>query len=143
LRFPEKTKNKMKNLFTACLFLLTCVAMGQNTPVMPRSEFAIDLSESSLHLKPGESKTVKVSLNRSKSFATAEADFGFSSVLPQGITVTYEPGTESTSSRVATITAANTSAPGAYSVVLNATLRYKTKGAILKLQVGDEKVAAK
>jgi hypothetical protein len=133
----------MKNLFTAFLFLMATVAMGQTTSVAPRAEFTIDLSESSLHLKPGESKTVTVLLNRSKSFARANVDFGFSSVLPQGITVTFEPGTESINSRLATITAANTSAAGAYSVVLNATIRYKTKGAILKLQVGDEKVATK
>jgi uncharacterized membrane protein len=133
----------MKKLFTALLFLMTAVAMGQTTSVAPRVEFTIDLSESSLHLKPGESKTVTVLLNRSKSFATANADFGFSSVLPQGITVTYEPGIESINSRLVTITAANTAAAGAYSIVLNATLRYKTKGAILKLQVGDEKIATK
>ncbi len=130
----------MKNLFTLCLLLAMSTAMAQTTP---RSEFTITLSESNLVVKPGESKSLTVWISRSKSFAKGNANLGFSSRLPEGITVVYEPSAGNLESSTATITAAPGVASGTYSLVFNATVYNKTKGSVLRLEVSNGNVAAK
>ena len=133
----------MKTAFTLSILLVVTAAMAQNKTEMPRSEFVISLSENSITLKPGESKQVIVSIIRSKSFAKGKATLGTPSVLPQGITLVYEPAEGNFESSVATITTGSTSATGSYQLVLNGTINYKTKGTILKLTVNNENVAIK
>ncbi len=127
----------MKNLLTAIILCITLAAGAQT------KEFTIALSESSLSLRPGESKTVTVLISRSKSFSKGDADMGTASTLPQGIAITYSPASGNFESTIATITATPATAVGTYSIVLNSTIRYKTKGSILKLMVTNDNVAAK
>jgi len=131
----------MKTLILLITFL-SAVSSQAQTLVQPRSEFTVSLSESQLTLKSGESKAVVVSVARSKSFARAEAVWGVSSSLPKGITVQYEPAAGLGDSSVATIKAGPEAASGNYTLILNATLRYKTKGSVVKLIVGDSSMAA-
>ena len=133
----------MKTTFTFLLLFVMATAFAQTNTVLPRTEFVISLSETSLSLKPGETRQVMIEVLRSRSFAKAKATLGVSSVLPQGITVSFEPTEGDFQSGVATITAAPNALIGTYSLVLNGTINYKTKGAILKLAVANENVASK
>lgn len=72
----------------------------------PSTEFTLELSASTLDLKPGESKDVTVTINRSKSFSKADVMLGLSSGLPKGITIAYAPAEGLISSSTAKITAA-------------------------------------
>ena len=132
----------MKTLFTLSLLFVAALVMAQ-TKAVPRTEFTIDLSESSLVIKPGESKQVTVSIARSKYFAKEKAILGLQSSLPQGVTISYEPKEGNFETSVATISVAPDTAVGAYQIVLNAMISTKKKGAILKLLVGNDQVAVK
>ncbi len=132
----------MKNLFIIAALILALQAAAQ-TPVAPHSEFTVALSEETLQVSPGETKKITVVIARSRSFSKGEVTWGFSSALPSGITIAYIPSPETPDSEVATITVAPSVNVGAYSLLLNATLRYKTKGTILKLVVADPAMAGR
>ncbi|MEJ0054316.1 MAG: hypothetical protein WDN75_00890 [Bacteroidota bacterium] len=133
----------MKTAFTLSLFLAAVVAMAQSGMQIPQKEFTINLSESTLTLKPGESKQLTVSILRSKYYSKADAVLGFSNKLPEGITAQYEPSTGFFETSVVTVTASPTTAIGVYQLILNGTLNHKTKGNILRISVGTESVASK
>ena len=132
----------MKTLITLSFLFVTALTFGQ-TAERPRAEFTIDLSESAITIKPGETKQVTVAIARSKHYAKEKATLGFLSSLPQGITVTYEPKEGNLDSSVATIIAAPDAAAGAYQLVLSGMLSTKKRGTILKLTVGNEQLAGK
>jgi hypothetical protein len=133
----------MKTPLTLLFLFVAALTFGQTPTERPRTEFTIDLSESSLTLKPGETKQVTVLLNRSKYYAKEKATLGFLSSLPKGITVTYEPKEGNFDSSVATIVAAPDATVGAYQLVLSGMLSTKKKGTILKLTVSNEQLAGK
>ncbi|MBI3219344.1 MAG: putative Ig domain-containing protein [Bacteroidetes bacterium] len=127
----------MKTFITSLFLLASVVAFAQT------KDFAIDLSESSVSIKPGESKQVTVSIVRSKYFAKEKATLGLQSALPQGVTLTYEPKEGNFENSNALISVAPDATPGTYNIVLSATLNTKRKGSILKVTVGSDQVAAK
>ena len=135
--------NLMKTTFTLLLLFVMAFAMAQTKTNLPRTEFAIAISENSLNIKPGESKRIMVSVLRSKSFAKSKALMGFSNMLPEGITAYYEPTEGNFETTELTFTAGPTSMAGTYQIVLNSTLNHKTKGSILKLSVSNDNVASK
>lgn len=128
----------MKKTFLLLFVWAVCVvsASAQEKPA-PRSEFAIELSVSSLEIKTGESRDVTVHLNRSKSYSKSKGVLGLSSGLPEGITVSFEPATDVTTEGIAKIAVAKTAKPGSYMLILNGTLEHKTKGATLTLIVRE------
>lgn len=127
----------MKNsIFTLILALFATVVLAQEKPA-PQKEFTVELSASSLEIKPGQTKNVTVTLNRSKGFSKSKAVLGLSSGLPQGVTLTFEPAEGVITSTVATITVAETVKAGNYMIILNSTIQHKSKGATLKLVVVD------
>ncbi len=127
----------MKTIITS-LFLFVSVAAFSQT-----KDFTIDLSESSIAIKPGESKQVTVSIVRSKYFAKEKAVLGLQSALPQGVTLTYDPKEGNFDNSNALISIAADATPGTYNIVLSATLNTKRKGSILKVTIGSDQVAAK
>lgn len=126
----------MKTLLTLFFVSAISFAVAQSTLEAPRTEFNLALSESSLSLKPGTTKTVMLSIARSKSFSKQKAKLGVLSALPEGITVTYEPSSGLFDNTIATIAIAPEVPVGEYQIVLSAELATKKKGSILKLNVG-------
>jgi hypothetical protein len=133
----------MKTLFTFSLLFVAALAMAQTKVALPRTDFTVDLSESNLAIKPGESKQVTVSILRSKYFAKEKATLGFLSSLPKGLTVSYEPQEGIFETSIATIAVAPDATVGVYQIVLSAMLSTKKKGTILKLAVSNDQVAEK
>jgi hypothetical protein len=128
----------MKTISIIALVFVTFIASAQTRP-----EFSINLSESSIVLKPGESKQVSISIVRSKGFTKGDVSLSLSNALPVGITVTYEPAVGHFENSTATITASLTAATGAYQLVLNGTIQNKVKGTILKVAVSNDGIASK
>ena len=128
----------MKKTFLLLFVWAVCVvsASAQEKPA-PRSEFAVELSASSLEIKTGESRDVTVHLNRSKSYSKSKGVLGVSSGLPEGITVSFEPATNVTTESIAKIAVSKTAKPGSYTLILNGTMEHKTKGATLMLTVRE------
>jgi hypothetical protein len=144
LVFCKKIKNYfMKKILTLAFVFAFALASAQNTTELPRTEFTIDLSESSLLLKPGESKQVTVSIARSKSFKKEKAILGLQSSLPKGVTVSFEPKEGNFESSSATISVATDATVGMHQLIMSAELSRKKKGTILKITVGGEQITAK
>jgi hypothetical protein len=133
----------MKTALTIALFFVFALVSAQTKTELPRTEFTIDLSESSLMIKPGESKQVKVSITRSKYYSKEKAILGLQSSLPQGVTVSYEPKEGNFESSIATISIAPDAAVGVHQIVLSAMLSTKKKGTILRVTIGTDQIAAK
>jgi len=119
------------------------MVVAQTHTELPRTDFLVNLSESSLTLKPGESKQVTLSIVRLKYYAKEKAILGLMGQLPKGITVTYEPAEGNFDSSLATISVAADAVNGAYNIVLSSTLSTKKKGTILKVIVDSNEVASK
>jgi hypothetical protein len=133
----------MKTLFTLSFLFVAAMVVAQTKTELPRTDFVVNLSESSLTLKPGESKQVIVSIVRSKYYAKEKAILGLMGQLPKGITVTYEPAEGNFESSVATLSAAADVLPGTYNIVLSTMLSVKKKGEILKVTVAADQVSVK
>jgi hypothetical protein len=118
----------MKTTLTLSLFFILTFTMAQTKTDLPRTEFTVDLSESSLAIKPGESKQVTVMIARSKYYRKENAILGLQSSLPQGITVSYEPKEGNFETSQATISVAADAPIGTYQLVLSAMLSTKKKG---------------
>ena len=124
----------MKSLFT--LLLLGAAAFGYCQQVeIPAKEFALSLSDETVTLARGENKTVEVRILKSKGYQKAKMKMGVSSSLPSGVTLTFDPDKGEGDLSRATITALPEAQPGTYSVIVNATLNYKTKGSVLKIAI--------
>lgn len=133
----------MKILFTLSFLFVAAMVVAQTKTELPRTDFLVNLSESSLTLKPGESKQVTVSIVRSKYYAKEKAVLGLMGQLPKGITVTYEPAEGNFESSVATLSAAADALPGTYNVIISTMLSVKKKGEILRVTVASDQVAVK
>lgn len=133
----------MKTLFTLSFLFVAAMVVAQTKTELPRTDFVVNLSESSLTLKPSESKQVIVSIVRSKYYAKEKAILGLMGQLPKGITVTYEPTEGNFESSVATLSATTDVLPGTYNIVLSTMLSVKKKGEILKVTVAADQVAVK
>jgi len=128
----------MKTISIIAFAFVTFIASAQT-----RQEFSINLSESSIVLKPGESKQVGISIVRSKGFTKGDVSLSLSNALPAGITINYEPAVGRFETSTATITASSAAAIGAYQLILNGTIQNKVKGTILKVAVTNEGIASK
>jgi len=107
----------------------------------PRSEFAVELSAPTLEVAAGQTKDVTLSILASKSFAKSKAQLKLASGVPQGVSITFEPAEGVIEKSVITISVAPQTAPGNYTLILNTTIRQKSKGAMLRLTVTDSSKA--
>jgi uncharacterized membrane protein len=121
---------------TLSLLLATALSLVAQDKT-PRSEFAVELSAATLEVAAGQTKDITLSILASKSFARSKAQLKLASGVPQGVTVTFTPAEGIIEKSVVTITADPQTAPGNYTLILNTTIRQKSKGATLRLVVTD------
>jgi hypothetical protein len=124
----------MKSFIVVMLISASIVSYAQNVEI-PQKEFTLSLSDETVTLARGEFKTVDVRILKSKSYQKGKVKMGLSSSLPNGITLSFEPEKGDSDLSQAKITALPEAVPGTYSIIVNATINYKTKGSILKIAV--------
>jgi uncharacterized membrane protein len=124
----------MKPLFIVMLISATIVGYSQQVEI-PQKEFALSLSDETVTLARGENKKVDIRILKSKSYQKGKMKMGLSSSLPAGVTLSFDPEKGEGDLSQATITALPEAQPGTYSIIVNATINYKTKGSILKIAV--------
>jgi hypothetical protein len=127
----------MKKLLTVA-FLFAGISLFAQEQAVPRSEYAVSVSEKLVKIAPGETKQITVSILRSKGFSKSKAELGLSSTLPAGITLQYEPAVGLFDKSIATFHADANVPMGEYQVIIKSTVRNLTKGTIVKLVVGNE-----
>ena len=134
----NKNDKLMKNVIFTILLAVATTALFAQEKTTPKSEFTVELSATTITAKAGETKTVDITLNRSKSYAKSKAKLGLSSGLPNGVTVEFEPAEGVIESSVAKITLGSEVKAGTYTIILNGVIQNKTKGKTLKLVVNDD-----
>lgn len=130
----------MKTMYLLSFLLLAGLATEINAQTMaPKKEFTLTLSENELSVKPGTSSEFMVTILRSKAYTRSSAKLGFSSALPEGVTITFQPADGMFDSSIASVVVTENAKPGKYQVIVNAKLNNTVKGSILKVVVADKK----
>jgi hypothetical protein len=129
----------MKNYFLSLIILSITISAihAQETKPLPRTEFALALSQSSVKVNTGESTTIDLDILRSKTYKKSTATLGLSSSLPDGVVVTFEPKNGLIDKTTVKIAVGTTTKPGEYLLILKATLQNHTKGATIKLIINN------
>jgi hypothetical protein len=127
----------MKIIYLISTLLL--VGLATEAQVTPRSEFTIQLSKNLLEVKAGTSTEFTVTISRSKTYTRSKGKLGFSSALPEGVSITFEPAEGLFESSIATLTLDQKVKPGQYQIIVNAELNRTRKGSVLKLVVPERK----
>lgn len=109
---------------------------------IPKKEFTISVSEKNIAVQPGETKKYEVTLNRSKSYKKTSIDLLIDSNLPQGITVSFENGTDPMVNRIMIVSAADNAEPFNKAVILKGKSLRASKGVMLNLSVDNESYTA-
>jgi len=124
----------MKSLLTLVFVNVLSYCCAQSVDI-PKKEFTVFIVEETATLTRGDHKNVDIRILKSKSYQKGKIKMGVSSSLPPGITITFDPETGNGDLIHATISTLPDTAPGVYSIIVNATINYKTKGSILKITV--------
>ncbi len=127
----------MKKLFTLIpmmVVLFTVQAFGQGTT--PAKDFTVSISEPSIVLAPGETKTVDVNINRSVKFRKTKIDLYIDNKLPNGVTASFERAADWTQSDKLILKASSDATNYNGTLVLKASSARLTKGTMFNLTVG-------
>lgn len=124
----------MKYYCTAIVLLLLIQSLNAQDAT-PAKEFIVRAKTSKVEVPRGGQCNVEVEILRSKSYQRPEATLSLGSSVPAGVTVTYDPEKGAMSRTTVSIQVSAQATPGDYNVILNCTVKNKTKGVILKLKV--------
>lgn len=125
----------MKTLPLLVLSFVCCNVVFAQELTTPKKEFEMFLAQNVVDIKPGETKAVAITLQRSRSYSKLNADMNLSSSLPEGIQITFDPRNGAIENTTAIITATETARPGNYTIIVNCTINHKNKGSMLKLNI--------
>ncbi|WP_133259648.1 hypothetical protein [Pseudochryseolinea flava] len=128
----------MKNIMFTILFAVATTVVFAQEKTTPKSEFTVELSTTTVSAKPGETTSVDITLNRSKSYSKSNAKLGLSSGLPAGVTIEFEPAEGVIEKSTAKISLSREVKAGSYTIILNSVIQNKSKGKTLKLVVNDD-----
>ena len=124
----------MKIGFSFGLLVIGLAVSAQNLEI-PQKEFIIYCCKEQLELSRGENKQLDINILKSRGYQKSKTKMGLSSSLPKGVAITFDPDKGNFDSTKANILIDEDAAPGEYSIILNATLNYTTKGTILNLLI--------
>ena len=117
------------------LILVASISGHAQSVEIPNKEFSLSIASETLTLARGENKKMEIRVLRSKAYRKSKMSMGLSSTLPSGINITFDPDHGDADIIQATITALPDALPGLYSIIVNATINYKTKGSVLKISI--------
>ena len=129
-----EAKYFMKIGFSFGLLVVGLAVSAQNLEI-PQKEFTISCCKDQLELSRGENKQLDIIILKSRGYQKSKTTMGISSSLPKGVAITFDPDKGNFDTTTVTIRIEEDAAPGEYSIILNATLNYKTKGTILNLLI--------
>jgi hypothetical protein len=129
-----EAKQFMKIGFSFGLLAIGLTVSAQNLEI-PQKEFTISCSKDQLELSRGETRQLDITVLKSRGYQKSNTKMGISSSLPKGVAITFDPDKGNFDSTTASILIEEDAAPGEYSIILNATLNYTTKGTILNLLI--------
>lgn len=129
----------MKSLFPLITALFVSVlAVGQE---LPRTEFTTSLSENAISIKPGETKSLTVSILRSKAWTKSESSLSIPAALPEGIKISFEPAEGLFAESTMHVEVAPDVKAGVHTIMVRSEIRHKKKGNLLRIEVDNTSTA--
>ena len=132
----------MKTLLKSGLLLMLfgmMVFSVQAQDDIPKREFKLGVSNSTIELIPGETTSLDVNIFRSKSYAKKEITF-YAASLPKGLTMEMESPKTTGDVMVITLKADKTISAGKYTILLNGKSTRVTKGITFSVLVKDSSI---
>lgn len=102
---------------------------------IPKKEFAISIPEKNIEIQPGETKKYDITLLRSKSYKKTSINLQIDSSLPDGVTVSFENGSDPSIHKVMIVSADKNTRETKKAVILKGTSTRSSKGVMLNLWV--------
>jgi hypothetical protein len=120
-------------------FIIACYALCLETRAqtvsIPKDEFELYVPETNLKIVRGDTSSVEVFILKSRAYRKSVAEMGLSSNLPTGMLVQFSPDKGHIEKSVVQIVVGHKTAPGRYHLIVNSTIRYRTKGIIISLEI--------
>ena len=126
----------LKTKLFLVLVVVSLGANGQNLEI-PQNEFSISFSTDTLELSRGENDQLGIGILKSRGYQDSKVKMGMSSRVPKGVELEFDPSQGTFDFTKASISIGDDAIPGTYLLIVNATMRYKTKGSILKLTIKE------
>ncbi len=115
--------------------LLCSTTVSAQTELPPKEEYRLVLSASEITIAKGQRDSVKLSIQRSRSFKNGKATIAANSPKGVGVTVTIKQDVNHADEYIMYLSATPEAKAGEYNFVPGCTLRNKTKGIALKLTI--------
>ena len=131
----------MKKLVLLSVIALAVAATQSFAQTTPKKEFTVSLSEKNIELAPGATKTVDVTINRSKAYAKTNIDLSVGSTLPEGVEIVFEDGADALNQQKMIISTSEDVANFSKTLVLKAKSSRVSKGVMMKLSVSESVIS--
>ena len=125
----------MKTSLLIILFAGIISIASSQTVTVPGKEFDLLASPATIRVARGDSTMFDIFILRSKETRKSKVKMGMSSGVPKGVVIRFEPGNGNIDQSKTIVSVADSTPPGTYNLILNATMRNKTKGVIVSLLV--------
>ncbi|MEM8893552.1 MAG: hypothetical protein AAGC88_03175 [Bacteroidota bacterium] len=132
----------MKKLFAIIPILVVLVVSQAVAQTTPAKEFTVSISEPSIELAPGETKSIDVFVNRSVKYRKAKIKLYIDNKLPEGITASFERAEDYTQADKLILSAKSDAGNYNGTLILKASSARLTKGTMFNLTVGGEETVA-
>ena len=120
------------------LWLIVLLPLGTSigfaqTSLLPKEEYRVTASTTILTLARGQQDSVKISIERSKSFKTGKATLSFNAPREAGLIISTKQRPDHSDDFIVYLSAPADAKVGAYNFAPTCSLRNKNKGIVLKL----------
>ncbi|MBS1508508.1 MAG: hypothetical protein JSS79_17855 [Bacteroidetes bacterium] len=115
--------------------LAISLTVGAQNVEIPHRDFSLSFSNDKMELARGETTQMDINILKGEGYRKGKVKMGLSSSVPEGVKITFDPDNGNFDSTKVNVSANANALPGTYSLILSATLNYKTKGSILKLTI--------
>lgn len=130
-------KNNIIVLSTILLFVSQVLLAQQ-----PKKEFLIELSEKNMIIKPGQSKKIEVTINRSKSYQKTAIVLELASSLPEGVSASFQAGVDPLVNQILIVTVSENVQPVTKTLILKGKSSRSSKGIMLNLEIPNQMYSA-
>lgn len=127
----------MKNFILFSILVLSTILTESFAQTTPKKEFTVKLSETDISILPGKTRTIDVTINRSKSYRKTKIDLIFGSPLPEGVSIIFKDGINPLTQKQMIITVNEDAIGISKTLILKAKSSRVTKGVMFKLKTSE------
>src|SRR5215475_1041199 len=144
-KISMKQPGSPRHILNMSLLVLAILVINFNAQATPQADFSLSVNPSSLTINRGASATATVTITRIGGFTGSVSLDAFEAVpavvLPNGVTVTFNPASTTGNSSIATVTVPSAVPTGVVNVIISGSSGGLTRITSLTINVADPNVA--